>query len=353
MFSGNANFTYVPPVGLTLGNPSALSSIFDDWIGPPLSSFNFLEPSIVDPFVVQAQSGSSDVSAFGGLALVTGAFTAYGQSSVAFVAGNGGMGRGATGATAAFGAVTAAELHAFYAYNPFFDGGATATFAAQFYSKDLGPTVASIVNPYYLWFDSRGVLRVREDNTFDGVYQAIQALYNPQFIKYTPGAENHERGILGQWSANIFQVGVEKGGTGTLRQMDFIGAGVGFPLSDTNGQKINILSLTELTTIAAAATTDTAIQIPANAVVFGVDVRVTVAIPTAATFTVIGAGSATVFNTAAVAVAANTTNSGTKSCPFYNATAQAIRITPDVQPAANTGRVRVTIHYYTVTPATS
>lgn len=121
-----------------------------------------------------------------------------------------------------------------------------------------------------------------------------------------------------------------------------------------NGQVVGIKQLTELTTIAAAATTDTAIQIPAGAIVLGVSVRVTTVIPTAATFTVIGASSSTAFQTgASVSTAATTTDAGTKSCPYLNATAQAIRFTPNAQPADNTGRVRVTIHYIEVTPATS
>ena len=122
----------------------------------------------------------------------------------------------------------------------------------------------------------------------------------------------------------------------------------------TNGQYTNIRHLTELTTIAAAAFTDTAIQIPANAIVLSVSVRVTVVIPTAATFTVTGATSTTQFDTAGgVAAAATTTDAGTQNCPYKNGAAQAIRITPDLTPAANTGRVRVTISYIEITSATS
>ena len=120
-----------------------------------------------------------------------------------------------------------------------------------------------------------------------------------------------------------------------------------------NGQAWGLKRLTELTTIAAAATTDTAIQIPANAVVFAVSVRVTTVIPTAATFTVGDSGSAARFSTAAVAVAAGSTDPGTKAGAYYNATALEIRITPNLTPDANTGRVRVTIYYYSVTPPTS
>ncbi len=120
-----------------------------------------------------------------------------------------------------------------------------------------------------------------------------------------------------------------------------------------NGQEFTCKTLTELTTIAAAATTDTAITIPANAVVFGVSVRNTVAIPTAATYTVTGTTSGTVFNTVAVAVAINTTDPGTKAGTYYNGTAQTVRITPSLTPANNNGRVRITVHFYTITPPTS
>ena len=125
-------------------------------------------------------------------------------------------------------------------------------------------------------------------------------------------------------------------------------------LERSTGQGIGIDQLDELTTIAAAATTDTTIQIPANVIVLGVSVRVTTVIPTAATFTVIGTTSSTAFQTGAnVSTAATTTDAGTKSCPYLNTTAQTIRITPNAQPADNSGRVRVTIHYIKITPPTS
>ncbi len=122
----------------------------------------------------------------------------------------------------------------------------------------------------------------------------------------------------------------------------------------TNGQAITALqTLTELTTIAASPTTTTTIQMPANSVVLSVAVRVTVAIPTATTFTVGDAGSATRFSTAAVSVNVNSTDPGTKAGAYYNASAAGILITPNGTPANANGRVRVVIYYYTVTPPTS
>lgn len=119
-----------------------------------------------------------------------------------------------------------------------------------------------------------------------------------------------------------------------------------------NGQKLGLKTLTELTTIAAAATTDTAIQIPAGALVLGVSVRVTTVIPTAATFNYGIAGATARYGTG-IAVAATTTYPGTDDGVRFYAAATAIRITPDLTPGANTGRVRTTIHYLDLTPPTS
>lgn len=121
-----------------------------------------------------------------------------------------------------------------------------------------------------------------------------------------------------------------------------------------NGQIFRFsVTRAELTTIAAAAFTDTAIQIPANAVVYGVSVRVVTVIPTAATFDVGVAGATTRFATGRSA-AAGTTYPGTDDGAARGYTAAtSIRITPNLVPAAGTGQVRVTIHYYEITPPTS
>jgi len=113
---------------------------------------------------------------------------------------------------------------------------------------------------------------------------------------------------------------------------------------------ITYSTATELLTIAAAAYSDTTLTIPANAIIDAVTVRVTTAIPTATTFTVTGAVSGTVFNTADVAVAAGTTDRGRLNSGVTNGAQQAVRITPSATPAANTGRVRVSVFYRVVTP---
>lgn len=121
----------------------------------------------------------------------------------------------------------------------------------------------------------------------------------------------------------------------------------------SNGQQVRFRTLTELLTIAAAASSTTTIQIPADARVMGVSVRVTTVIPTAATFDVGVSGATTRYGTG-IAVAAGTTNDGTGDTALrYYSAAAAIVITPNLQPADATGRVRVTIHFYEITPPTS
>lgn len=115
---------------------------------------------------------------------------------------------------------TIGNAYSVYIDTPENSGGGVFTNYFAFYSSEI--LVGT--NPYYLWFDSDGVFRIREDNTFNSVGQAIAALYNPQFAKYVAGAVNFERGILAQWNSNVLEIGAEAGGTGTLRAVKIIGA---------------------------------------------------------------------------------------------------------------------------------
>lgn len=138
--------------------------------------------------------------------------------------------------------------------------------------------------------------------------------------------------------------------TGTLVRQFVLGSS-----ALANGQDFQIKSLTELTTIAASATTTTTIQVPAGARLLAVPVRVTTVIPTAATFTVSFNGTAMNTNGATgVSTAAGSTDPGLRAANIAALTAATgIVITPDMTPATNTGRVRVTIYYIEVTPPTS
>jgi hypothetical protein len=121
----------------------------------------------------------------------------------------------------------------------------------------------------------------------------------------------------------------------------------------SNGQIFNIQSLTELTTIAAAASTNTTIQLPANAVILGVSTYVQTAIPGVSTYTAGDSGNASRYSTTAVSGALGSSDPGTKAGAYYNSTAASVVITPNATPSSNTGRVRTTIHYYTITAPTS
>lgn len=119
-----------------------------------------------------------------------------------------------------------------------------------------------------------------------------------------------------------------------------------------NGQARNDQTLTELTTIAAAATTTTTIQIPANAVVYGVSALTHTDIPTAATYSVGVSGSAARY-ASGISTTAGASAPGTSDATRHYAAATGILITPNATPVNNAGRVRITIHYYTISPATS
>lgn len=120
-----------------------------------------------------------------------------------------------------------------------------------------------------------------------------------------------------------------------------------------NGANLGIVTVNESLTIAAAPTTDSATTIPAGAVILSVAVRVTTVIPTAATFTVTAATGGNTFDTAAVSVAANSTDAGTAAGALYTSAGTKVRITPNVQPGAATGVVRLAICYYLSTPPNS
>ncbi len=184
--------------------------------------------------------------------------------------------------------------------------------------------------PLRAWLDAPGT-----NTGWDIIASAAQAGTSIRF--YTQGYNaTNQRALMDSNGLTLLNAGA-------IREQD-----------QTNGQTISLLqTLTELTTIAAAASTDTTIQMPATSVVLAVTVRVVTVIPTAATFTVGDSGSAARFSTAAVAVAAGSTDPGTKAGAYYNASALSIRLTPDVQPVGTTGQVRVVIYYYTVTPPTS
>jgi hypothetical protein len=122
-------------------------------------------------------------------------------------------------------------------------------------------------------------------------------------------------------------------------------------LIGANGQALEIKSITELLTIADAATTESTVAFPAGALVLGVSSRVVTAITCTAVVDVGITGTAEAF-TADLAKAAGSTAPGT-CVPFVAATATPILITPDAEPSDATGSIRLTGYYIQLTPATS
>ncbi len=228
-FAGTSNFTYDATVGLVeRGTNDAKSFNF----GPPEASMDpiiqdytfasnrikVLNPAFADDgtngvgIEVEGNNANGDVTGLYVVSLQKHAGRkAYGLEGDGILTGDGGTAYGVAAYAQITGAIAATEMIDFYAFTPALTGGATAVMSASFYSQNMAGTAT---NPYYSWFDSQGVRRVKEDSTFDSVGQAIEALYNPQFTKYTPGAVNFERVILGRWNGNVAEIGTENGGTG-------------------------------------------------------------------------------------------------------------------------------------------
>ncbi len=119
-----------------------------------------------------------------------------------------------------------------------------------------------------------------------------------------------------------------------------------------HGQSLRILAGEELVTVAAAATTSTTMRLPAHAVVYAISARVVAEIPTATAFTVT-CGTRTA-STAPISVKAGSTDPGTANVPFtIGATPLPVTLVPNQIPAHDGGKIRITVHYYVVTPPTN
>ena len=120
------------------------------------------------------------------------------------------------------------------------------------------------------------------------------------------------------------------------------------PATGGFGSAFNVQYLTEDIVIADAATSTSVIEIPANSVLLGVVGVVSTVIPTAADFDIGVSGTANRFGND-ILVAADTPIPNIVSPTVYTS-ATAILVTPDQTPAAATGRIRVFLWYYTLTP---
>jgi hypothetical protein len=112
-----------------------------------------------------------------------------------------------------------------------------------------------------------------------------------------------------------------------------------------NDQNLQILSLSETTTIAQAANTDTTFQVPAKSILLGWSIKVTVAPGGTTTMDI---GDSTVSTSLASGVS-TTLNTKASDTPNSNvAVATKIRFTPNTTPSDANGRVLVTAHYILV-----
>lgn len=123
-----------------------------------------------------------------------------------------------------------------------------------------------------------------------------------------------------------------------------------FGLAGIFGEFVAFRCKTDFVAIAAAATTTLTGFIEDDSAVFSVSTRVVTAIPTAATYSV-GVTGATARYGGGISTAAGTTSKGMgDEVRFYNNLTDLI-ITPNLTPAAGTGRLRVSVFYYTISPA--
>lgn len=135
------------------------------------------------------------------------------------------------------------------------------------------------------------------------------------------------------------------------------GSSGGSVVPGPNGAVLTTTYIDEFITIAAAVTSLSATNlIPANAFIRAILLRVTVAIPTAATFSIGVTGNAALFGSG-IAVTLNTVSnswvSATLVAPFLNSAADKILITPNSTPATAVGRIHVVTFYDILTNMSS
>lgn len=127
--------------------------------------------------------------------------------------------------------------------------------------------------------------------------------------------------------------------------------------SGANGQKYVQGRATQLVAVGSGISTkETTIQIPEDAVVYAVPVRVKTQPGGTSTVTVTATTSGTAFQKgASISTVAGTTDPGTKNTPVnYNSVAaQTVTLTFDAPTSDALGEVRIDIYYATSTPPTS
>ncbi len=236
-----------------------------------------------------------------------------------------------------------------------------------------GRNVAGITVPYFVPSGTDPSLPIALDlmvkgspaNSVHGVVWIDLVSSNVSQVE----ANNYEALTLGKAAAGRIKICASASGTGTVRDIVMQEYGGKIAIGTFNTTPAELLDVqgnvrltsannaaatrgqeSELLTIAAAATTDTMMDLPANSVIKAVVGRVTTAIPTATSFTVGDPTTAARF-AAGVSTAAGTTFVGLTHVdqtgaagPKQIGTAK-LRVTPNLTPGAATGVVRITVFY--------
>jgi len=125
--------------------------------------------------------------------------------------------------------------------------------------------------------------------------------------------------------------------------MDWVFTGAG-----ANIATLRLSGLYENVTIAASSVTDSSVAvIPANSIAAVVPCKVGTTIPTATTFDIGVPGATTRYGTG-LSTASGTSNKGADDGFRYYSSATAIRITPNLTPATNAGRLRLSVYFWEV-----
>ncbi len=123
--------------------------------------------------------------------------------------------------------------------------------------------------------------------------------------------------------------------------------------SNTHGATLEFRANEESPTATTGGTKVTAANVlPAKSIILGVSIRVIAGTGGRTIGDVYGTSSSTSFLTANVVTTVGNTDPGTKSCPYYNATAQTVTINFGGV-TGESDQVSIVVHYYKITPPTS
>ncbi len=202
-----------------------------------------------------------------------------------------------------------------------------------------------------LSFFWKGVILTSDGGSILAQRSSTSAQVFRVYNTYTSTTNNERMSFDWQTLANVPLIKISKGSAGGT-QREVLGI-----MTEDNGQYLGIKTATTLLTIAAGGLTSTwSNGIPANSIVFGITATVTVSIPANATNFDVGVGGALtryIENYSGTAGAGSPGIGVAGSTPLVYTSATDVIVTTDANPGTNAGRIRLTVHYIDLTPATS